>query len=83
MRPIAWATGSMLFSVRGYMVPSELSEPSGRPGCFRWKLGLLLMSDMDSGSDKVQKAAPTSAGSGYQASLLRSTYPGHLVYHVI
>lgn len=39
--------------------------------------------DMDSGSSKVQKVVLTSAGTGYYASLLRSTYPGHLVYHVI
>jgi hypothetical protein len=43
-RPVAWATGSVKFSVRGYEVPSEPSEPSGTPGCFRLKLGLLLMS---------------------------------------
>jgi len=42
-RPVAWATGSVLFSVRGYEVPSEPSEPSGTPGCFRRKPGLLLM----------------------------------------
>jgi len=39
--------------------------------------------DMDCGSDKVQKAALTCTGSGCQVSLLRSTYPGHLVYHVV
>jgi len=43
MRPVAWATGSMKFSVRGYEVPSEPSEPSGIPGCFRQKVALLLM----------------------------------------
>jgi len=36
-------------------------------------------SDMDSGSDKVQKVALTSASSGYQVFLLRSIYLGHLV----
>jgi len=44
MGPIAWAKGSVWFSIRGYKVPSEPSEPSGTPRCFRWKLGLLLMS---------------------------------------
>jgi hypothetical protein len=39
--------------------------------------------DIDSGSDKVQKAALTSAGSRYRASLLRSTYLSNLVYHGI
>jgi len=43
MRPVAWATGSVSFSVRGYKVPSELSEPSGTPRCFRCKLALFLM----------------------------------------
>jgi hypothetical protein len=33
-RPVIWATESMEFSVRGYEVPSELSEPSRTPGCF-------------------------------------------------
>jgi len=42
-RPVAWPTGNVKFSVRGYKVPSEPSEPSGTPGCFRRKLGLLLM----------------------------------------
>jgi len=42
-QPIARATGSVLFSVRGYEVPSDPSEPSGTPGCFRWNLGLLLI----------------------------------------
>jgi len=35
--------GSVEFSVRGYEVPSELSEPSGTPRCFWRKLELLLM----------------------------------------
>jgi hypothetical protein len=43
MRPIAWATGSVQFSVRGYEVPSEPSEPSVTPGCLKRKLVLLLM----------------------------------------
>jgi len=42
-RPVAWAPGTVSFSVRGYEVPSEPSEPSGTPVCFRRKLGLLLM----------------------------------------
>jgi len=42
-RPVAWAMGRVSFSVRGYEVPPELSEPSGTPGCFRLKLELLLM----------------------------------------
>jgi len=33
----------MYFAVRGYEVPSELSEPSRTPGCFWRKLKLLLM----------------------------------------
>jgi len=43
MRPVAWAMGSVQFSVRVYEVPSEPSEPSGTPRCFRRKLGSLLM----------------------------------------
>jgi len=35
--------GSVKFSIRGYEVPSEPSEPSGTPGCFWRKLVLLLM----------------------------------------
>jgi len=46
MRPVAWATGGIWFSVRGYEVPPEPSETSGTPGRFRWKLGLLLMQDL-------------------------------------
>jgi len=42
-RPIAWATGSVLFSISRYEVPAELSELSGTPGCFRRTLGSLLM----------------------------------------
>jgi hypothetical protein len=42
-RPIAWATEGIKFSVRGYEVLSEPSEPSGTPGCFRRKPTLLLM----------------------------------------
>jgi hypothetical protein len=42
-QPVAWATGSVQFSVRGYEVPSEPSEPSGTAGFFRRKPGLLLM----------------------------------------
>jgi hypothetical protein len=41
--PVAWATGSVLFSVRGYEVPSEPSEPSGTPACLRRKPGLSLI----------------------------------------
>jgi len=39
--------------------------------------------DLHSGFDKVQNAALTSVGSGYQASLFRSTYRSYLVYHDI
>jgi len=46
-RPVSWATGSGYFSIRGYEVPSEPSEPSGTPGCVRRKLGLLLMCCLD------------------------------------
>jgi len=42
-RPVAFATGSVYFSVGGYDVPSELSEPSGTPRCFWRILGSLLM----------------------------------------
>ena len=42
-RPVAWATGGVWFTGRKYEVPPEPSEPSGTPGCFRRKLGLLLM----------------------------------------
>jgi len=45
-RPIAWATGSIYFSVRGYKAPSEPSEPFRTPGSFRQKLELLLMNIM-------------------------------------
>ena len=41
-RPVAWATGSVEISVRGYEVQSEPSAPSGTPRCFKRKLGLLL-----------------------------------------
>jgi len=47
-RPVAWVTGSVEFSVRRYNIPPEPSAPSGTPGCFRWKLGLLLMPDVPS-----------------------------------
>ena len=39
----ARAMGSVYFSVRGYEVPSEPSEPTGTPGCFWRQLGLLLI----------------------------------------
>jgi len=45
MWPIAWATGSVYFSVRGYEVLSEPTEPTGTPGCCGRKLGLLLMTN--------------------------------------
>ena len=45
MRLVTRATGSVEFTVRGYEVPSELSEPSCTPGCFCRKLELLLMDD--------------------------------------
>jgi len=44
--PVAWVTGSMTLSVRGYELRPEQSDPSGTPGCFRRKLGLLLMDDV-------------------------------------
>jgi len=44
-QPVAWATGTVWFSLRGYKVPSELSGPSGTPGCFWPTLGSLLMSN--------------------------------------
>jgi len=43
MRPVAWVTESVEFSVRGYEVPSEQSEPSKTSGCSWRKLALLLM----------------------------------------
>jgi len=43
MRPVASAVGGVEFSVFGFEVPSELSEPSGTPWCVRRQLGLLLM----------------------------------------
>jgi len=43
MRPVAWVTGHVWFTIRGYEVPSEPSGLSGTPGCFWRKLGLLLM----------------------------------------
>jgi hypothetical protein len=42
-RLVAWATGGVKFSARGYEVVSEPSEPPGTPGRFRTKLKLLLM----------------------------------------
>jgi hypothetical protein len=42
-RPIAWAKGSVSFSDTGYKVPSESLQLSGTPGCFRRRLGLLVM----------------------------------------
>ena len=38
-----YATGGIWFSIRGYEVTPEPSEPSRTPGCFRRTLGLLLM----------------------------------------
>jgi len=37
-RAVAWATGSAHFPVTGFEVPSVLSEPTGTPQCFWWKL---------------------------------------------
>jgi len=45
-QPVAWATLSVLFSVRGYEFPSEPSQPSGTYGCFWQKLGPLPMAIM-------------------------------------
>jgi len=44
-RDVCNAIRRVWFSVRGYQVLSEPSEPSGTPGCFRRKLELLLMTD--------------------------------------
>jgi hypothetical protein len=41
--PVAWVIGCVKFCVRGYEVPSEPSELSRTPRCFRRKQGLLLM----------------------------------------
>ena len=43
MRPVAWATGHVWFSVRRHVVSSEPSEPSRTLVCLRRKLELLLM----------------------------------------
>jgi len=42
MPPVAWVTGSFLFSVRGHSLPSEASEPSRWRGGFWWKWMVLL-----------------------------------------
>jgi len=57
-RPVAWAMGSVYFSVRGYEVPSQPSEPSGTPGCFRRKLELLLMQSTSFSSKSILPQSP-------------------------
>jgi len=84
-RPVAWATGRVRFSVKGYEVPSEPSEPSGTAGCFRRNLGLLLMQVMAPRTHRLDEIGSelswtTGASTNAQSSETQWQCRHHLVH---